>query len=67
MHKTIILAKTCQQLLHRLLIFSFSDYERPITEEEEALEGTEDQQGTTDRGHHQYRNAGQQVQTDTHF
>lgn len=43
------------------------DYERPITEEEEALEGTEDQQGTTDRGHHQYRNAGQQVQTDTHF
>lgn len=67
MHKTIILAKTCLQLLHMLLIFSFSDYERPITEEEEALGGTEDQQGTTDRGQHQYRNAGQQVQTDTHF
>lgn len=67
MHKTIILAKTCLQLLHMLLIFSFSDYERPITEEEEALEGIEDQHGTADRGHHQYRNAGQQVQTDTHF
>lgn len=67
MHKTILLAKTCLQLLHMLLIFSFSDYERPITEEEEALESTEDQHGTADRGHHQYRNAGQQVQTDTHF
>lgn len=67
MHKTIILAKTCLQLLHMLLIFSFSDYERPITEEEEGLEGTEDQHGTADRGQHQYRNAGQQVQTDTHF
>lgn len=67
MHKTIILVNTCLELFHILLIFSFRDYERPITEEEEGVVGTENQQETADRGQHQYSTAGQQQQTDTHF
>lgn len=67
MHKTIILVNTCLELFHILLIFSFRDYERPITEEEEGVVGTENQQETAGRGQHQYSTAGQQQQTDTHF
>lgn len=67
MHKTIILVNTCLELFHILLIFSFRDYERPITEEEEGVVGTENQQETADRGQHQYGTAGQQQQADTHF
>lgn len=67
MHKTIILVNTCLELFHILLIFSFRDYERPITEEEEGVVGTENQQETAGRGQHQYGTAGQQQQTDTHF
>lgn len=67
MHKTIILVNTCLELFHILLIFSFRDYERPITEEEEGVVGTENQQETADRGQHRYSTAGQQQQTDTHF
>lgn len=49
-----------QEIVHQ-------DYERPITEEEEGVVGTENQQETADRGQHQNSNAGQQQQTDTHF
>lgn len=45
----------------------FRDYERPITEQETGEVGTDDQQGTADRGNHQYSNAGQHGQTDTSF
>lgn len=64
MHKTFILVNTCVELFHMLLICSFRDYERPVdpTEEEE---GRENQQGTVNRGHHQYNDAGQHGQTDT--
>lgn len=45
----------------------FRDYERPITGQETGEVGTDDQQGTADRGNHQYSNAGQHGQTDTNF
>lgn len=64
MHKTFILVNTSLELFHMLLIFSFRDYERHVdlTEEEE---GTENQQGTVNRRHHQYNDAEQHGQIDT--
>lgn len=53
----------CRTISHAVDMF-YRDYERHVdlTEEEE---GTENQQGTVNRRHHQYNDAGQHGQTDT--